>query len=258
MGTNAGAEAPPAGRGTSDVPNQRNKPRGGNRGRFNNRNDDKAQRPPASKAFTGKEESLGGEFVYQHTNGREASDQYSTTTDEIIRYSSTKYKNGADVERSLSDGEKLVIAMPATPVGAGTPPVIAETDMMIWKMKVQLALQRTAMLESNLESAYALIKGQCSKPILEKIEAQQKYGVTHQSRDPIGLLEIIKSVMFNYNSRKYRAMALIDIIKPDIVSQTSQHFLVMGHCLKWKRSVEPPSGPRKCRIYMLGCLTRLE
>jgi hypothetical protein len=32
-----------------------------------------------------------------------------------------------------------------------------------------------------------------------------------------GLLEVIKGVMFNYNSRKYRAVALIEIMKPDIV-----------------------------------------
>ena len=43
---------------------------------------------------------------------------------------------------------------------------------MVWKMQVNIALQRASQLETNLQSAYALIKGQCSKPILEKVEAQ--------------------------------------------------------------------------------------
>jgi hypothetical protein len=67
---------------------------------------------------------------------------------------------------------------------------------------------------------YALIKGQSSKPILKKVEAKQGYATVHQARDPIDLLELIKGIMFNYNSKKYRAMSLIAIFKPDLVSQT--------------------------------------
>jgi hypothetical protein len=197
---------------------QRNNPRqGGNQGRFNNRTRD---RVPPPKKFAGKEEGLGDEFVYQHTDGRDATDQFTNSTDEIIWHCSTKYKNGADVERPLADGAKLVIELPAAPTPAGIPPIVPEAQMVIWKMKLQLSLQRGSMLDSNLESAYALIKGQCSKPILEKVEGQQAYNNVHQDRDPIGLLGLIKSVMFNYNSRKYRPVTLIDIIKPDLVSQS--------------------------------------
>jgi hypothetical protein len=125
-----------------------NSRRGMNRARFNSRSEEKSQKQ-LPRRFTGKEESLGNEFVYQHTDGREASDQYSSTTDEIIQYSSTKYKNGADV------GRKLIIPVPGVPTGSGDPPVVLNTDMMVWKMKVQLALQRSAALDSNLQSAYA-------------------------------------------------------------------------------------------------------
>jgi hypothetical protein len=97
---------------------------------------------------------------------------------------------------------------------------VLETEMVIWKMRVQLALQRMSFLDSNLESAYALIKGQCSKPILEKVEAQENYTDIHSRRDPIGLLQLIKGVMFNYSLQKVRAVTLIDIIQPNIVSQT--------------------------------------
>ena len=73
-----------------------------------------------------------------------------------------------------------------------------------------MVLQRKALLDANLKSAYALIKGQCSKPILEKVEAQADYTQVHQDRDPIGLLRLVKAVMFQYNSRKYQAIAIID------------------------------------------------
>jgi hypothetical protein len=198
--------------------------RGGNRGRYPNRtggSDNRSQQQHHKpKKFTGKEEALGDEFVYQHTEGRDATDQYARTTEEIIRYSSTKYKNGGDVERSLADGTAILFPMPPTPVVVLPAVALPEGDMMIWKMRVQQSLQRTSLLATNLESVYALIKGQCSKPILEKVEAMQGYSGVHQARDPIGLLGLIKGVMFNYNSKKYRATSLIDIFKPDLVSQT--------------------------------------
>ena len=219
MSTVAGANDGAASQSTHDggaAARQRNsQQRGsGNRGRCNRGNS--GDRPPTQKPkkFTGKEESLGDEFVYQHTDGRDATDQYARTTEEIIRYSSTKYKNGGDVERSLADGVMIGFPMPVAP--AADDPAAT----MIWKMKVQLSLQRASLLESNLESVYALIKGQSSKPILEKVEAQQGYAAVHRARDPMGLLELIKGVMFNYNSKKYRVMSLIAIIKPDLISQT--------------------------------------
>jgi hypothetical protein len=123
------------------------------------------------------------------------------------------------VERSLADGTAIIFAMPPTRT-AVAPELVSEADMMVWKMKVQLSLQRGSILASNLESAYALIKGQSSKPILEKVEAMQGYTGIHQARNPIGLVGLIEGVMFNYNSKKYRATSLIDIFKPDLVSQT--------------------------------------
>jgi hypothetical protein len=204
-------------------PRQGAQQRGGNRGRFKPTH--RPETKPQPKKFTGKEEGLGDEYVYQYTDGSEATDQYTTTTEEIIRYASTKYKHGADVERSLADGMMLAITIPTAPATTGdgttgTPTGAPETEMVVWKMRVQLTLQRMTLLEANLQSAYALIKGQCSKPILEKVEAQENYGGIHSQRDPMGLLGLIKGVMFNYNSRKDRAVTLIDIIKPSIVSQT--------------------------------------
>jgi hypothetical protein len=86
MSTNLGTEGTgrQAARSASDsTQNQRSSQRGGNRGRSDGRSQDRPKAPQLEK-FTGKEESVEDEFVYQHTAGREPSDQYSTTTDEII------------------------------------------------------------------------------------------------------------------------------------------------------------------------------
>jgi hypothetical protein len=216
-----GTGTPASGANTSASRNRDNRrSQGGGRGRSSSRGRDRLQRPP-SKKFVGKEESLGDEFVYQHTTGREASDQYTSTTDEIIRYTCTKYKNGDDVGSSLADETKMVIALPTAPDAVGVPPTIPVTEMMVWKMEVNLVLQRKASLDSSLKSAYSLIKGQCSKPILEKVEAQANYATVHLEKDPIGLLKLIKGVMFNYNSRKFQSVAIFEVSKLILsVSQT--------------------------------------
>ena len=48
-------------------------------------------------------------------------------------------------------------------------------------------VKREYELVLNMEAVYALIKGQCSQPILKKIEAQTGYAKVHSDRDPIGL-----------------------------------------------------------------------
>ena len=108
----------------------------------------------------------------------------------------------------------MTIPLPAAPA-TGAP----DSEVQVWKMRTNMVLQREALLASNLKSAYALIKGQCSKPILEKVEAQADYAQVHQDHDPIRLLGLLKLVMFQYNSRKYRAMAIIEIIGATLVSQ---------------------------------------
>ena len=173
---------------------------------------------PAAKKFVGREEGLGDTFVYQITSGSDASDQYTKTTEEIIRFSATKYKNGGDLERTLTDGVLLTIVMPAPPT-ANPDGSMPEGEMMMWKMEAGMVLARRQLLETNLTSAYALIQGQCSDTVLEKVRAQADFVGVHRDRDPIKLLGLIRSVMYQYDSRKHRMVAIIELTN-NMVSQS--------------------------------------
>jgi hypothetical protein len=216
MSTPSAAEAArSASRGTGNsTPSQR----GGNRGRSTGSSQDRQQAPQLKK-FTGKEEGLGDEFVYQHTDGREASDQYASTTEEIIRYAATRFKMGSEVGRCLADNKKVIIADAVRPIGTGTPPVFDQLDITVFSLEARKVSERRLTLDDSLGGAYALITGQCSKPILEKVSSQHGYAVVHEVRDPIGLLKLLKLVMSNYNSRKYRPISIIEISKIDLASQ---------------------------------------
>ncbi len=219
----ASGSGSPQAQATTECGQRRQRHRRNQGGRGSNSRDEH-QNKPVVRTFIGKEGGLGDEFFYQLTSGNEASDQYARTTEEIVRYTSAKYKQGGDVERSLADGIKLIIPMlPAPqetiePDGTRVPP--PDSNVQVWKMKVNMALQCEALLDGNLESAYSLIKGQCSKPILEKVEVQVNYATVHQDRNPIGLLGLLRAVMYQYNSKKYRAVAIIEMINPGLVLQT--------------------------------------
>ena len=154
---------------------------------------------------SGPEKGQGNEFILHLTYGIDTSDQCTKTTEAIIRYTATKFKNGVDVQRSLSDGAVITIPMPPMPV---TDEVTRDGLMMEWQTQVDMVLERRQLLETNLASTYALIQGQCSDAVLEKVREQTDFVAVHQARDPIGLLRLLRSV---YDSQKHRTVATIEL-----------------------------------------------
>ena len=51
---------------------------------------------------------------------------------------------------------------------------------------------------------------------MEKVRAQTDFDAVQQGRDPIGLLCLIRSVMFQYDSRKHRAVAIIELTNTNV------------------------------------------
>lgn len=81
---------------------------------------DPGQQSLMCRSFTGNEDGLNHEFVYSLAGSTDASSQYSKTTKGI-----TKYKNGGDVEHSLSEGVKFVMIWPPAPTVTVTAAAVA-------------------------------------------------------------------------------------------------------------------------------------
>jgi hypothetical protein len=92
---------------------------------------------------------------------------HSRTTEEIIRYTSTKYKNGADVERSLAN--RYTSDMPN--VGVELQQDLLKRDMIVWKMQVNHRVAAES-ITGRVSSAYALIMDSVTKPILKRVEVR--------------------------------------------------------------------------------------
>ena len=153
--------------------------------------------------------------IYECTASRQALDGFQKTTEEIALFIGRKYKNGSYIRPSI---EKL-----NRPDKIGTRPVMTkmddgsnstdEVDVAIFKedVKAYSLLQRE--YQAELRKAFNLILGQCSEDMETKIRAHDDYPKVDQSgdneSDPIKLLEIIRSIMCNFQSQRLPELSII-------------------------------------------------
>ena len=83
-----------------------------------------------------------------------------------------------------------------------------QTAIKIWEERIKQYMRREDTLTQNLKSAYALIYGQCSNTLHVKLESRPDYEGIKATADPIGLLENIKAVMYQFQVERYGPLAL--------------------------------------------------
>jgi hypothetical protein len=78
----------------------------------------------------------------------------------------------------------------------------------IWEKQVDEHVKRGMMLSENLKTACSLIYGQCSDAMRAKLELRPNHERIENTCDAIGLLENISTIMFQFQSQRYSALAL--------------------------------------------------
>jgi hypothetical protein len=85
---------------------------------------------------------------------------------------------------------------------------VMRTEVRIWEKQVDEHVKRGTMLAENLKTDYSLIYGQCSDAMRAKLESRENHLVIKAASDSIGLLENIRTVMFQFQSQRYAPLAL--------------------------------------------------
>ena len=155
--------------------NQRN-----NNNRRNNQNNNRSQRNNQNKEFKGDCDDLKGK-VYFIGNMKQA-DNYNNTTEAILSYIQRTYDYGNDVMEALEALEEKDFndLMPKKgDLGASPTEDQKEVAMMILKSEVQKFVERKQKYTNNMNKAYALILGQCTKALKGKL---QSFASTHRRR----------------------------------------------------------------------------
>jgi len=133
-----------------------------------------------STVFTGGCSELKGK-IYDCTTYKQA-DRFILTTKAIAEYVGRSFQNGGDIRASILNEKLFTIPLPDDPADKYNDVLDAKGDVIetsrsqvtyvedkIFNLALSSYMKRVAMLESNIQKAYALVLGQCTDLITTKL-----------------------------------------------------------------------------------------
>lgn len=126
-------------------------------------------------------------------------DQFSKTTKEISGYIARTVKHGAEFANAM-DPENLGFADIAEPqLPDDTDDVI---QMETWKYAFKTYSDKIEKRHLATGTAYAIVLGQCSPAVIDRIEAHDDYSTINAGYDLIALLRLIRNCMYTGSTTK--------------------------------------------------------
>ena len=73
----------------------------------------------------------------------------------------------------------------------------------IWEKEIDAYVKKKDYIDENMMTLYSLIWGQCMDIMRQKIEAHESFAGVSSTGDGLGLLKLVKSIAFQFQSQKY-------------------------------------------------------
>ena len=181
--------------------------------------------------FEGKCSDLTG-FIYDCSDNFQ-SDRFTKVTREISEYVLKEYSHGSDLHISILDLEETTIPEPDDP-----DPAASETQKAIWRERVKKYVTRTETLDENIKSLYALVLGQCTDIMRQKIEADPDFDDFSKERDGLSLLAAIKKICYNFQSQKYSPQSIHEAMRKFYTTHQGQCTTNQEYYEKFKNAVK--------------------
>ena len=112
-------------------------------------------------------------------------------------------KYGVDTRSSIEDSKRFEIPMPTAP---------GDNDTALLKMilnrKIDIYVKLDSILDENLQKAYSLIHGQCTKLLKSKLKTSANLETVSSQYDMLGFLEAIKTIKYKFEDQKYIPLSL--------------------------------------------------
>jgi hypothetical protein len=157
---------------------------------------------PTNK-FEGKVDALKG-FYYDCSDVKQ-SDMFVKTTKEIAGYVGRTYKFGGDTRIAVESLEMPKFAVPDDP-----PDDAGKGIIRLWEKKLDALSKRQDQLEHNLRQLFALVWGQCTDVLQQKLEADEGFATMSAENDGLLLIKTIKNITYRYQSQKYIPHSLFE------------------------------------------------
>ena len=186
----------------SNTPSSGEVPEGARRRGRNNRRGNRPSRPNNAK-FEGKIEALK-DHVFDATTVVRSGDLFATTLKEIGEYIAREYDDAGEFRTALVDMSFQTLARPPDPDPNDA------LRLEEWKIALRANHKKLETRNKNVKKAFALVLGQCSRTIRDRIEAHEDWATINQGSDLMGLLGIIQNSMYTRATRRKDTQAMLE------------------------------------------------
>ena len=157
--------------------------------------------------------------VYTVGDAKQA-DRFTKTTENIVNYIQRTYDEGQDVMDALVNLEDVDFDE-YEPESDEAEADLTYMQKLMLQARVKEFMIRKNKYQHNMNKAYALILGQCTQGLKNKLETSQKWEAIKKEHNPIWLLKAIKEITQDYQDSKYpiasicRSLETVFTIKQD-------------------------------------------
>jgi hypothetical protein len=163
-----------------------------------NRNHRSGNREPK---FEGKCSEIKNS-VYDMLSGK---DTFAKTTREIAEYVSREFDDAGEFRTGMVEMRLPLLTEPPPP--ADDTPINFE----LWKMMAQRTFEKqTEARRRNSTRVYALVIGQCSQALRNRMEANERWGHINETSNVMDLLQLVQNCMIQRQTRQKPIHSLLD------------------------------------------------
>ena len=109
----------------------------------------------------------------------------------------------------------------------------------MWKDDIKSVGKQRTFLEENIKTLYAIIWGQCTDIMQQKIEAADNFDEVWAEGDGLALLEIMKSIVtYAFQSQKYTGQSLFEVYKKFFNQVRGRTVTVKEHLTNFNNRVD--------------------
>jgi Reverse transcriptase (RNA-dependent DNA polymerase)/Zinc knuckle len=193
---------------------------------------------PRQPKFEGLCDELRG-HIYDCSDAQShQTDQFIKTTRMISLYVGRTMKYGGDVKVAVENIKMPAIEMPADPAANAS-----KGAVRLWEKELDEYAKRMSYLRENLKSVYAIVYGQCTDIVRQKIEALAEFENKAMACDGLWLLQAIKSITYNFESLKSPFQSLHESQRRLMNCTQGKHVTTQMYLEQFKNIVDVLTSP---------------
>ena len=128
------------------------------------------------------------------------------TTRKIAEYVSSRLKDASEF-RNAMDPDNLAFDTLTAPAMGDAPTL---TDVEIWKIEYKAFSEATKRRELLLGQVFAIVLGQCSPTVVDRLKSNATWDAINGANDLIGLLRLIRTSMYTGATSKNPLQSLLE------------------------------------------------